>query len=74
MKVEVEDISSVKKKLHIEIPKEDVIREINKFYNKLQKSIKLKGFRPGKIPRSVLENRFKKETASEVRAELINIS
>jgi trigger factor len=74
MKVEVEDISSVKKKLHIEISKEDVIREINKFYNKLQKSIKLKGFRPGKIPRAVLENRFKKEIASEVSAELINLS
>lgn len=74
MKVEVEDISSIKKKLHIEIPKEDVIREINKFYNKLQKSVKLKGFRPGKIPRSVLENRFKKEVASEVITQLINIS
>jgi trigger factor len=74
MKVEVEDISSVKKKLHIEIPKEDVIREINKFYNELQKSVKLKGFRPGKIPRSVLENRFKKEIASEISAQLINIS
>ena len=74
MKVEVEDISSVKKKLHIEIPKEDVTREIDKFYSKLQKSVRLKGFRPGKIPRSVLENRFKKERTSEVSAQLINIS
>jgi trigger factor len=74
MKVSVEDISSVKKKLHVEIPQEDVAKEINKFYNKLQKSVKLKGFRPGKVPRSVLENRFKKEVVSEVSAQLISMS
>ncbi len=74
MKVSVEDISSVKKKLHVEIPKEDVTKEINKFYNKLRKSVKLKGFRPGKVPRSVLENRFKKDVTSEVSAELISMS
>ena len=74
MKVNVEDISSVKKKLLIEIPKEDVIKETDKFFNKLRKTVNLKGFRTGKIPRSVLENRFRKEAASEIGAELVNIS
>ncbi len=74
MKVNIEDISSVKKKLHVEIPKEDVTKEIDKFYTKLQKSVKVKGFRPGKVPRSILENRFKNEAASEVNAQLINMS
>lgn len=74
MKVSVEDVSSVKKKLDIEIPKEEVIREFDKFYKKLQKTVKLKGFRPGKVPRAVLENRFKKEAAFEVSVQLINMS
>jgi trigger factor len=74
MKVNVEDISSVKKKLLIEIPKEDVIKETDKFFNKLRKTVNLKGFRTGKIPRSVLESRFRKEAASEIGAELVNIS
>jgi trigger factor len=55
MKVTVEDRSSVKKVLHIEVPHEDVVRELDSAYAQLKKTAKIKGFRPGKTPRSVLE-------------------
>ena len=37
MQVSVEDINSVKKTLHIEIPEETVVKELDKAYDKLKK-------------------------------------
>ncbi len=74
MNVTVEDLSSVKKKLNIEIPAEDVARELDKAYGELKKTAKIRGFRPGKIPRSVLELHFGKGVQADVSSRLIQNS
>jgi len=74
MKVDVEDISTVKKTLNVEIPEADVTRELDKSYKTLKKNIKIKGFRPGKVPLSLLERRFKKDVHAEVSGQLIQNS
>ncbi len=74
MQVTVEDVSSVKKVLHIEIPQEDVARELDNAYGTLKKTAKVKGFRPGKIPRSVLEGLYKKDVDADVTSRLIQES
>ena len=71
MKVTVEDRSSVKKVMHIEIPEADVTRALNDAYQTLKKTAKVKGFRPGKTPRGVLERLYKKEVNADVTAKLI---
>lgn len=71
MKVTVEDRSSVKKILHIEIAREDVMREIDAAYAELKKTAKIKGFRPGKTPRSVLERMYHKDVFADVSGKLI---
>lgn len=71
MKVTVEDRSSVKKVLHIEVPLEDVVRELDSAYTQLKKTAKIKGFRPGKTPRSVLERVYGKEVKADVSSKLI---
>jgi len=74
MQVKIENVSSVKKTLHIEIPQEEVSQEIDKAYKDLKKTVKIKGFRPGKAPRSVLERRFKKDVHADVSSRLIQDS
>ncbi len=74
MKVDVEDVSAVKKIMQVEIPEEDVTRELDKAYRTLKNNVKLKGFRPGKVPLSLLEKRFGKEIESEVSGALIQNS
>ena len=74
MEVSVEDINSVKKTLHIEIPEEEVVRELDSAYNTLKKNAKVKGFRPGKVPRSALERLFKKDVHADVTSRLIQSS
>jgi len=74
MQVSVEDINSVKKTLHIEIPEKEVMRELDKAYGELKKNAKVKGFRPGKVPRSALERLFKKDVHADVTSRLIQSS
>ncbi|OGP87445.1 MAG: trigger factor, partial [Deltaproteobacteria bacterium RBG_16_48_10] len=71
MKVNVEDISGVKKKVHIEVPEDQVTKEINTIYQDLKKKAKIKGFRPGKVPREILERYFKDYVKGEVLQKLI---
>ena len=74
MKTDVEDLSAVKKILHVEIPEAEVTREVDKAYETLKRNVKIKGFRPGKVPRSILERRFKKDMRAEVSGQLIQNS
>jgi trigger factor len=74
MQYTVENVSSVKKTLHIEVPADEVVRELNSAYKELKKRAKVKGFRPGKIPRSVLERLFKKDVHADVSSKLIQNS
>ncbi|MBK9518044.1 MAG: trigger factor [Anaeromyxobacter sp.] len=72
MKINVETTSPVQRKLTIEVPPERVQRELEKAYVQLGRRVKLKGFRPGHIPRGVLERNFKAEVESEVAEKLVN--
>ena len=72
MKINVETTSPIQRKLTIEVPPERVQRELEKAYVQLGRRVKLKGFRPGHIPRGVLERNFKAEVESEVAEKLVN--
>ncbi len=74
MQVTVEDVSPIEKKIHVEIPREEVARELDSAYNELKQKAKIKGYRPGKIPRSVLERHFKKDVHSDVINTLVQNS
>ncbi|MCP4367161.1 MAG: trigger factor [Deltaproteobacteria bacterium] len=74
MQVTVEDLSSVKKILHIEIPEDKVANELDAYYKNLKKTAKVKGFRPGKTPRSVLKRMFKRDVHADVSSKLIQNS
>jgi trigger factor len=71
MKARVEEISPIKKKISIEIPEDQVTQEVNSFYKELGRTAKIKGFRPGKVPRNILERYFKDYVKAEVIQKLI---
>ncbi len=72
LSVKVEDISQVKKKMSFEIPWASVKDELENVYRDIGKKAKLKGFRPGKIPRKVLENYFKSDAEGETITNIVN--
>ncbi len=74
MKVTVEDVSPIQKRLSVEIPPEMVSREFDAAYNRLKRHATVKGFRKGKAPRSVLEREYGPHVNSEVLEQLIQKS
>ena len=74
MKTSLEDISPVKKKLSVEIESREVEKKINAAYRELGKKAKIPGFRPGKVPRKILERRFGDDVTEDVTRDLINES
>ena len=67
----VEDITTTKKRIRIEIPSDIIEREIVSSFEKLKNSVKIPGFRPGKAPVALLEKRFGKEVEAEVLEKLV---
>jgi trigger factor len=74
MKVHIEPVSPVEKKLHFEIPPERVEEEMEKAYRSVQQNARLKGFRAGKVPRPLLERHFAEQVAAEVSSILVEES
>jgi len=74
MKFSVEDVNSVKKVLHVQVAADEVMKELNSSYDTLRQNVKVKGFRPGKAPQSVLEGMYKKKVDNEVISKLIDNS
>jgi trigger factor len=73
-KVEIENLSEVKRKLKIAVPSTEVTQEVDRAYRELGKRAKVKGFRPGKVPRSVLEMYYHKDIEQEVSDTLVRRS
>jgi len=71
MKIEVEATSPVERKVTIEVDPERVGKELDRAYETLSRRVKLKGFRPGKVPRKVLERHFRDEVQREVVEKLV---
>jgi trigger factor len=64
----VEDISSTKKRLKIEIPADVLEKEYSDSLDKIRMRAKIPGFRQGKVPVTLIEKRF----GDEIRGELID--
>ncbi len=66
MKVQVEELSPVEKKLSIEVDSARVAEELTRAYTAVGRQVKLPGFRPGKVPRRILEQRFRQQVEDDV--------
>ncbi|MEE8107094.1 MAG: trigger factor [Planctomycetota bacterium] len=72
MQFSVEDAGPCRKKVKVNVPEEMVKREFEKSFSQISKSVSIHGFRPGKAPRALVEKRFGKDIALEVKQLLID--
>ena len=73
-KVDVETVDSLRRRLAVEVPAETVSAEIHKAFTELGRAAKVPGFRPGRVPRPVLERMFGDRVRAEVFGRLIHES
>ena len=71
IRAELEEISTVKKKLKVEIPAETALKEFNQVADEYKKHARLPGFRPGKAPVELIKRRFQKNIRNDVVQKLV---
>ena len=74
MKVNVESPSNTERRVEVFIPKEEVIGKLEEVFKELEREAKIKGFRPGKAPRRVIEATYGSYIFEEVSSRLVSQS
>lgn len=68
----VEVLSSLERKINFSVPEEQVDQAVKERIEKMLPEFELKGFRRGKVPLSLLKQRFGKAVRGEVIGEIID--
>lgn len=71
MKTEVKKIDATKRRLSIEISGDIVKNKFEEVFKRIAKDAKVRGFRPGCVPRDILEKHYASLANQEVLKELI---
>ncbi len=74
MHVSVEATKGLERSITVEIPEEHIAQEVQKRLKSLAGRVKLDGFRPGKVPLQVVEQRFKGQVREEVVRDTLRSS
>jgi trigger factor len=74
MQVSVESGEGLERRMRVELPVEQIDGEVEKRLQRIARTARMNGFRPGKIPLSVVRRRFGGQVRQEVYGELIQSS
>ena len=73
MEYQVQDVTPVKKQVSVQVGAEEINAAIGAAVAMQRKDLKLSGFRKGKVPGSLVEQKFKKEIYSQATQDLLNV-
>jgi|Deesub1362A_J573_1020465.scaffolds.fasta_scaffold00939_2 trigger factor len=68
---EIEEIGPTTRRLKINIPSDVIQAELDSSYNRLRATVKVPGFRPGRVPHAILKKRFGREVEAEVLRKIV---
>jgi len=71
MQVSVETTSGLGRRMTVQIPADQLDLQVQNKLQQLARSVKLDGFRPGKVPMSVVKKRYETQIREEAAGELI---
>lgn len=74
MQVSVENVGKLERKLVVRIPADAYESQVRSRLADASRSVRLKGFRPGKVPAKVIEQRFGAQIRGETMSELVRTS
>jgi|TARA_B110000014_G_C20103106_1_gene579508 trigger factor len=74
MQVSVETTQGLERRITISVPAEKVDVEVKSRLRQVAKTQRINGFRPGKVPASVIQKRFGKSVRQEVAGEIMQRS
>jgi len=71
MDVQIEEVGTLTRKVTVTLPQDTVQPRLNAEYDKLRKDAKMKGFRKGKVPRSIVIKSYKPQVEGEIGEKLV---
>ena len=74
MQVSVENVGKLERKMTLKIPADRLESRVSERIAEMGRTVRLKGFRPGKVPKHVIQQRFGKQVRGEVLSDLIGSS
>ena len=74
MQVKIESTGTLERKMRVELPAERVEKEVESRLQRVGKTAKIKGFRPGKVPAKVIRQRYGDQVRQEVLNEVLQSS
>lgn len=66
MQVSVENIGGLERRVTVQIPADEIQQKVDTRLRELCKQAKIKGFRPGRVPLSVIRQRYGKQVRLEI--------
>lgn len=67
----MENTGDLERRMTVQLPAEEIDSQINGRLDKLRREIRLKGFRPGKVPMNVVRQRYGSQVRDEVLQQLM---
>jgi trigger factor len=67
MQTNIETLSQLERRLNVAVPAEQIDKEVEQRLKKLSRTVRLAGFRPGKVPLKIVAQHY----GSQVRSEVI---
>lgn len=71
MQVSVENTGPLERTMKVEVPEERIATEVQSRLQKLSRTTKIQGFRPGKVPMKLVQQRFGPQVRQEVVGEVV---
>jgi trigger factor len=71
MQFSVENVGKLERKLTVKFPAERFETQVSQRIAEMSRTVRLKGFRPGKVPATVIQQRFGAQVRGEVLSDLI---
>lgn len=74
MQVKVESTGALERKMRVELPAERIEKEVENRLQRVGRTAKIKGFRPGKVPANVVRQHYGSQVRQEVMSDLMGQS
>lgn len=74
MEVSVENVGGLARRMTVQVPAERVDQEVQSRLRSMSQTVRLDGFRPGKVPLKVVEQKFGKQVRMEVIDKVMNVT
>ena len=74
MQVSVEELSTLERRVRVEIPEDRIASQVEDRLKNLSRTTKIDGFRPGKVPLKLVQKRYGDQVRAEVVGETLRSS